>query len=143
MGCTKDYNSQYTATFVNSTSHTIKILFYKGGVVLTTDTIKLVQNQQFEFANGSRRGKLTKPGFSSNYFGNSNDSIVVIFDNMYKITHYGFTPLQLAPKHYLFENLRNIGNPNSYRFVSTPISSHGNKNDHYYDFKEQDYLDAK
>jgi len=143
MGCIKEYNSVYTATLINTTSHSIKILFYKGGAVLPTDTIALVQNQQFEFANGSQRGNLTNPGFSSKYFGNSNDSIVVIFDNLYKITHYGFTPLHLAPKYYLYVSPRNIGNPNSYRFVSTPISSHGNKNDHYYDFKEQDYLDAK
>lgn len=141
--CIKDYNSSYTATFLNTTQHSIKILFYKGGVVYTTDTIKLIPNQQFQFANGSLRGNVTVPGFDSKYFGNSNDSIVVVFDNLYKITHYGIAPTVLASKYYLFSSNRNIGNPKSYRFVSTAVSSHSHENDHYYDFTEQDYLDAK
>ena len=142
-GCTKDYNSLYTATFVNTTQHSIKIFFYKGGFVSTQDTISLNANQQFEFANGSYRGKVPGPGFTNNYFGGNNDSAVVIFDNLYKITHYVNLPTQLATKYYSYNSNRNIANVLSYRFVSTSISSHGNKNDHYYDFIEQDYLDAR
>ena len=111
--------------------------------MLTTDTIKLIPNQPFEFANGSQRGKLTVPGFNSKYSGGPNDSVIVIFDNLYKISHYANTPSSLAPKYYLNTSIRNIVNPKSYRFVSTPISKGGNKNDHYYDFIEQDYLDAR
>ena len=45
-------------------------------------------------------------------------------------------------KYYLFSSLRNIGNPKSYRFESTE-EKNGNVNKHFYDFVEQDYLDAK
>ena len=88
-------------------------------------------------------GNVSVPGFTSKYFGSSDDSIIVVYDDLYKITHYANTPSQLAPKYYLFSSLRNIGNSLSYRFVSTPISRHNNNNAHYYDFTEQDYLDAK
>jgi hypothetical protein len=143
FSCTKDYNSQYTATFINTTTHSIKILFYKNGVVNTNDTIALFPNQQFEFANGSQRGNITVPGFSSKYFGGSNDSNVVIFDNLFRIVHYANTPTNLAFKYYLATSNRNIANPNSYRFVSIPISNNSHKNEHFYEFIEQDYLDAQ
>ena len=141
--CIVEYNSLYTATFINTTTHSIKILFYKNGSVSSTDTIKLLQGQEFEFASGSIRGNTSAPGFSSRYFGSSDDFIIVIYDDLYKITHYAITPLQLAPKYYLQVSDRNFRNPNSYRFESTPLSKHSNKNDHYYEFTEQDYLDAK
>ena len=142
-GCIKDYRSLYTATFINTTTHSINILFYKNGSVEPADTIKLLQGQEFEFAKGSVWGNVSVPGFTSKYFGSSDDSIIVVYDDLYKITHYANTPSQLAPKYYLFSSLRNIGNSLSYRFVSTPISRHNNNNAHYYDFTEQDYLDAK
>lgn len=141
--CVKDYNSSYTATFINKTGHQISILFYKGGIVSQTDTIKLSSQQQFQFANGSQRGTINSPGFSSKYFGSGDDSIIVVFDNLYKVSHYGNTPLLKARKYYLFDSLRNILNPKSYRFVSTPNSKNSYQNDHYYEFIEQDYLDAK
>lgn len=138
--CKKDYNSRYEATLVNKTSHSIRIMFFNSGIVNSKDTIRLAANQSFEIANGSERGTVSSPGFTSNYNG---DSIWVIFDNLYRITHYTVTPNQTYSKHYLNTSLRNLTNPKSYRFVSTPISSNSNKNEHFYEFIEQDYLDAK
>lgn len=140
FSCTKDYNSRYTATLVNKTSHSIRVLFFNSGVVNQKDTIRLNANQSFEIANGSDRGTISTPGFTSNYNG---DSIWVVFDGLYRITHYTVTPTQLYSKYYLNISNRNLTNPNSYRFVSTPISSNSNLNEHFYEFIEQDYLDAK
>ena len=117
-------------------------MFYKGGIVYPTDTIKLTYNQPFEIANGFDRGKSSQPGFSSKYAGGPNDSVVVVFDNIYKVSHYANTPITLASKYYLNVSLRNIVNPKSYRFESTE-EKNGNVNKHFYDFVEQDYLDAK
>ena len=142
VSCKKDYNSQYTATIINNTTHSIKILFFKSGIVEINDTIKLSQNQQIEIANGTLRGNVTAPGFTSKYFGGNNDSIVVIFDNFYKISHYVNAPLQKAMKHYLYNSPRNILNVLSYRFVTKSSSNNTSQNNHYYEFKEQDYLDA-
>ena len=140
--CTKDYNSQYTAVIINNTTHSIKILFFKNGVVSSDDTVRISQNQQFEIASGTQRGNIKAPGFTSKYFGGNNDSVIVLFDNLYKISHYVNAPIQKAPKHYLYSSPRNIQNVLSYRFVTTSTSKNSIQNDHYYDFKEQDYLDA-
>lgn len=142
ISCSKEKSTKYIATLTNTTIHTITILCYKGGIVYPNDTIKLLSNVPFEIANGFDRGKSSEPGFSSKYLGGSNDSNVVIFDNKYRMPHYANTPTQLAPKYYLFSSLRNIGNPKSYRFESTE-EKNGNVNKHFYDFVEQDYLDAK
>jgi hypothetical protein len=138
--CKKDYNSRYTATLVNKTSHSLRIMFFNSGVVNPKDTIRLTANQSFEIANGSERGAITTPGFSSNYYG---DSIWVVFDGIYRISHYSVTPNQLYPKNYPYTSLRNLINRNSYSFVSTAISTNSYLNEHFYEFIEQDYLDAK
>ena len=98
-------------------------------------------NQPFLFADGIEKGSVSIPGFGSKYFGGPNDSIAIIFDNLYRVAHYANTPTQLASKFYLNISLRNIGNPLSYRFVSTEIGS-GRRNEHFYDFTEEDYLYA-
>jgi hypothetical protein len=140
LSCKKDYNSQFQASLVNKTTHTIKVLFFNSGIVRVTDTIQLQPNQSFQIAKGSQRGSVSSPGFSSNYTG---DSIWVVFDNVYRISHYINAPTQKYFKHYLFSSLRNIGNPKSYRFVSTPSNGNSFFNEHFYEFIEQDYLDAK
>ena len=142
LSCTKEYSSLYTATLVNTTQHSIQILFYKGGVVYPNDTIKLTANQQFEFAHGWDRGNVIGGGFSSNYFGQNNDSIVVVFDELFKVAHYVNTPSQLASKYHLYSSYRNIANYLSYRLISTATSRNSHSNDYFYDFIEQDYLDA-
>jgi len=142
VSCIKEKSTLYIATLTNTTAHSITILFYNNGIVYPNDTIKLVPNQPFEFANGFDRGRSSEPGFSSRYGGGPNDSTVVIFDNTYKVAHYADAPINLAPKYYLFTSLRNILNPKSYRFELTE-EKNGNVKKHFYDFTEQDYLDAK
>ena len=100
----------------------------------------MIPNQSIQIADGSIKGSVSSPGFSSKYKG---DSIWVIFDNIYRITHYINVPVKLYPKNYIFSSLRNIGNPKSYRFVSTPMyGGKSYKNEHFYEFIEQDFLDA-
>jgi hypothetical protein len=137
--CKKEPNTIYNATLVNKSNHSIKIMFFNSGIVNPKDTIKLTTNQSFEIANGIERGVITTPFFSSNYYG---DSIWVIFDDTYRISHYSVTPNQSYPKNYPYTSLRNLINRNSYRFVSTPFAD-SYKNEHFYEFIEQDYLDAK
>lgn len=69
--------------------------------------------------------------------------MIVIFDNTYRVAHYGIPPAQPAPKYYLFESLRNIGNAKSFRTEVEHVSKNVWDKDHYYEFVEQDYLDAK
>lgn len=143
-GCTKEKITLYKAYLKNTTSHKIVIRPYFSGVVLPDKVITLLANNNntFEIANGFVRG-IVKYGFSSGYFGGSNDSVIVVFDDIYSITHYFNTPASLNPKYYLATSHRNIGNPESYKIVSTDLSKYQRENVHTYEFTEQDYLDAK
>jgi hypothetical protein len=141
--CIKEDITVYTATLKNNTTHNIIILPFKSGSVLASDTIKLAPNSQFQIANGSTWGKVTGPGFSSQYFGGPNDSNIVVFDNLYRVSHYANTPIQLSSKYYLATSMRNIANPYSYKFETVSVNKHKQKNTHIYEFTEQDYLYAQ
>lgn len=142
--CQVEQQTYYTGFLKNATtSHTIKILFYKSGIVYPNDTLFLLPGQQLEIGRGFQRGLSDKPGFSSGHFGGPNDSSVVIFDNSYRVAHYSNTPAQLAPKHYINTSLRNIGNPKSYKFETERPSKNSWRKTHHYEFIEEDYLFAK
>jgi len=143
FACQKEKTTLYSTTLFNSTNHKILILPFKFGIVQPEDTIKLDPNSTFEIALGVDRGLVSIPGFFSKYFGQPEDSILVIFDNIYSITHYANEPNNKAMKYYLFNSLRNIGNPNSYEFKSVRTSKYKNTNTHKYTFTEQDYLDTQ
>jgi len=140
VSCNKEDITIYIATLQNKTTHSITILPYKSGSVLASDTIKLSPGSEVEIAHGSQWGIVEVPGFSSKYFGGPNDSVIVVFDNLYKVSHYANTPGLLSAKYYLNTSTRNIGNPHSYRFESVRVNNHQQKNTHVYEFTEQDYL---
>jgi hypothetical protein len=143
ISCNKEDITIYTATIVNNTTHNIVILPYKSGIVWGTDTIKLAPNSQFQIADGFFWGKITVPGFESKYLGGPSDSNLVMFDNLYKVSHYADTPTQLSTKYYLATSTRNIANPYSYKFETVSVNKHKQKNTLVYEFTEQDYLYAK
>jgi hypothetical protein len=141
--CKKDEFTQAIAYLKNTTNHNIKILFYKNGIVASTDTIKLGMNQEVEIANGPLRGLVRVPGFSTKYAIGSDDSVVVVFDNIYKVSHYVNLPANLFSKYYQYNSLRNIGNAKSYIFTSTQVASTKLTNVHRYEFVEADYNYAR
>jgi hypothetical protein len=113
-------------------------------VVRQGDIISMPPLTHFRLAIGAQKGPSSQPGFFSEHFGGLEDSIVVIFDDKYKVSHYANTPIDTAKKYYLFSSLRNIGNPLSYEFYTTKLKhSKSVENTHVYKFTEQDYLDAK
>lgn len=81
-------------------------------------------------------------GFNSKYL-NGSDSIIVLFDNLYSITHYINTPLLTARKYYLYASHRNLNNKDSYVYTYRDISKQKRETTYTYEFTEQDYLDAK
>ncbi len=142
--CIKENSTNTYATLVNSTSHKISIWFYKSGKLTDKDSLVISPNSQFQFGQSFERGLSNGPGFGSDYFGSANDSMIVVFDNNYKIAHYySSTPQLLRSKHYLYTSIRNIGNVYSYVLKNEHTSKHQWNNYHTYTFTEQDYLDAK
>jgi hypothetical protein len=143
QSCRKDEVTQAKAFIKNTTTHNIKIMFYKNGSVADSDTINLTSNKEVEIANGILRGLISVPGFNSKYAGSPNDSCVVVFDNLFKVSHYANLPDKLNTKFYDFNSLRNLLNPKSYVFTSSVVSKTKLLNIHIYEFTELDYLYTK
>jgi hypothetical protein len=142
MGCKKEEVTFYYAYVKNKSTHQIQIKPYSLGAVVTANIILLPPNQEIKISDdGSIRGISQNSGFGSKYFSGV-DSLIVIFDGLYPITHYFINPTSLAPKHYLNTSNRNLGNKYSYLLVGQD-SKHTRTNSYYYDFTEQDYLDAR
>ena len=140
--CTKEDSTNYYAYLKNTSSHQIKIVPYYSGNINQANIINLRPNEKKEIANGSGRGIQNNGGFSSQYIGGS-DSLVVIFDSLYSITHYGNLPTTFSRKYYLYNSSRNLGNYLSYQLQVQNITAHLRENTYTFEFVEQDYLDAR
>lgn len=144
-GCTsiKDETTTLKSYITNSTlSAKITILFYKTGFVSSKDTLKILPGETIQFGDGWEFGDIKVPMFESEHLGGPEDSVVVIFNDSFSVTHYANTPTDLSSKYYLFESLRNINNPLSYEFETVRIKKE-RINYHYYTFTESDYEFAK
>lgn len=140
-GCIKEEVTFYYAYLKNKSTHQIQIAPYFNGAVVTAGIISLSPDQEMKISDdGFVRGIATNSGFGSKYI--VGDSLIVTFDGTCSITHYGNTPPSLAPKYYLFSSNRNIGNKYSYTLIGVD-AKHTRTNSYYYDFTEQDYLDAR
>lgn len=142
--CKKEPYTAYEAYLINKSGHIIEIRPYFNGTAPAANTIRLQINDTFKIAEGSDRGLISASdgGFSSKYLSGE-DSIRVIFDNTYFISHYVKAPLMLAPKYYLYTSLRNLGNYKSYSAASNNLSKTSRLNIYRYTFTEQDYLDTR
>ncbi|MFT4062690.1 MAG: hypothetical protein QM642_10080 [Edaphocola sp.] len=137
-GCIKERMTSIKATLYNDAGVKVVILHFKGGIVNAGDSIVVQAGDSFLYANGSEFGDITGPGFNNDYAGNPDDSIVVMFDDKYSVTHYFNTPLHLSNKYYLNDSPRNIGNPNSYEFTAVREKNKRINYNRYY-FTESDY----
>ena len=142
VSCEKEEITNYYAYLKNATTHTIQIQFFSQGQAVNQNTLTLNQDATIRIANGYNRGINTGGGFSSKYFEGV-DSIRVLFDNTYRVSHYLKTPVGLFPKHYLNTSTRNLGNKLSYKLEGKTLSKRKRENTYTYEFTEQDYLFAK
>lgn len=143
--CTKEKITVYSVYAKNSTNHQIKIVPYFSGVIDNAKILFLNPGDSIKFAYGFERGIVNHGGFGSGLFSgiSSNDSVVILFDNLYSISHYLNTPSSLAPKYYLHSSLRNFGNYLSWEYSADDISKNKREAFYLYKFIEQDYLDAR
>jgi hypothetical protein len=142
MGCTKETVTFYYAHLKNQSTHQIQIKPYSLGTVVTANIISLSSGDEIKISDdGFVRGIAPNSGFGSKYFAGV-DSVVVIFDALYPVTHYFVSPTSLARRYYFNTSTRNIGNKFSYALIGEDLK-HNRINNYYYDFSEQDYLDAR
>ncbi|KAA5534779.1 hypothetical protein F0919_09225 [Taibaiella lutea] len=142
--CAKDKITNYIAVLYNRTEHSVMILPFKGGAVNSSDSVILNAGDSFLVGEGWMRGEVKTPFFESEYLAvGENDSINVVFDNAYKISHFVTLPSNLPEKYYAFSSGRNIINRDNYEFTRIKDKNDNYTNVHKYFFIEQDYLDAK
>ncbi len=122
-GCKKEESTNYYAYLKNKTLHKIEIRPYVGNIFPADKVVKLLAGETKQIANGFDRGIVGNVGFNSSYL-NASDSIVVIFDNLYSITHYFKSPVIFSTKYYLYSSLRNVGNYLSYIYTYQDLSKH-------------------
>jgi hypothetical protein len=139
-GCEIEDTTNYVATIKNNTTHNIEIRPYFAGVSPTEKRINLGYGETFEVGNGTDRGK-GSAGFSFKF--GAPDSMVVIFDGTFSISHYVNTPVNLANRHYLYNSTRNLMNYKSYDYKIIDDSKHEMDVTYTYSFLEQDFLDAQ
>lgn len=135
FGCIKEYTTHSKAFWENKSSHHIVVTGYHGGVILK-DKIDLAPGENFKVGYGTQRGK-DYDGFGFEYFNNA-DSLIVTFDNTYKVVHYFINPPNQSPKSYLFTSNRNLGYYLSYKKESNQ-DKRVTSTVYTYEFTEADY----
>ena len=140
--CTKESITIYYAYLKNTTMHKIEMKPYFSGVVRNDKVVTLLAGEVKQIADGSYRGIGNQAIFLSEYMTGA-DSLVVVFDDMFPIIHYGITPPSTAPKYYLFTSNRNVGNSKNYKLETRDLNKHKRENTFTFYFIEQDYLDAR
>jgi len=141
--CIREQITRTEAYFYNNTEHNVFILFYHNGRVAATDSIHLTPNSSYLFEQGSRRGNFVGRGFASDIPTQAEDSVIVVFDSNYKVSHYINPPNSYAEKYYDYSSTRNISNVESYEFIREKGKKGVYTNIHNYYFTEADYEYAK
>ena len=139
--CIKESVTLSYSTFYNSTSHQIKVLSYYNGNTLQESSFDLNPNEMKSFLILNNRG--IGNGLSFGEYYQQLDSIVVIFDSGYNISHYKPNLIGTNSKFYPFTSDRNIFNGNNYTRTITKDKKYRREWDFKYTFVEQDYTDAR
>jgi hypothetical protein len=136
--CIKEELTNYSAYIENPLQHRIEIKPFKGGFSKDTDLITLSPGVIFKIAEGFDRGKNNGGGFNSEYLIGT-DSIVVIFDSLYKAVHFINNTDSTSGNYYSYSSKRNLGNYESYHIEKTDETKHSITFEYIYKFTEEDY----
>lgn len=143
-GCIVEDDTHYKAFLKNESDHELIYLFYKNGFLSKDDTILLTAYQSILIGEGVRRGINNRGGFSSKYFSESGeDSGIVMYDGLYSVVHYVFTPTIPALKYIPLTSKRNIFNRDAYNYEFEDINKHTRNQTYIFTFTEADYEFAK
>lgn len=124
------------ATLYNQSGVSVRYIPYNSGVPDDRYTVDIMHNDSLFMGNNHDKGNGKNPGFSSPYLSGG-DSIQILYDNKYIVTHIANIPDSLLKNHHLpFLNERHIGNPKNYIwwFVEETRQLY-----HEYYFTEEDY----
>lgn len=141
FSCSKEKTGNTKTVFKNSTNHRIKIMPYIGSLVDNANIKTLPQQSETVVYEANVRGKTIDPSFG--LLLQPYDSVVVSYDDTVKIPHIKFNLVYTGTHRILFSSSRSISNEANYIKTITEETKNSLTGYHLYEFKEQDYLDAK
>ena len=139
--CNKDKITKLEAFVYNHSGTVIEYIPYLDGIPQLDLKFTLEPGDSFQIGDGSQMGDFYDYGFYSDYIMGK-DSIHVIFNNTYSVTHYRRNTENTAIKHYQPENPRNVMQGASYDLEHIRERKL-RLNTHKYYFTEADYDYAK
>lgn len=148
-GCIKEYYTLNKAILINNTSHQLTIIPFKViGIEPPSDTLYLLPNDSITILNGTSRGEKSGVDWEGIFgsFKQVGDSVIVVFDNSFSVTHYYQIPpdsLFRSKKYYLYISDRNILNFDNFKLNQKKIKRHLYENILWFQFTEADYDYAK
>src|SRR5690606_25399382 len=138
--CRKEENTNYKAMLINKSSVQILLVSYIDG--RDVDRITINDGSSVIIGEGTDRGFVNHAGFDSKYLSGV-DSVIIIFNDSFSVSHYNNNPIAFSFKYYLQENSRNIFNYLNYNYYHQD-KSRGWRNAYYrFTFTEEDYNFAK
>jgi hypothetical protein len=140
-GCAEKQSTSKVSIF-NSTLHKVTLAPYINGIVDSSKYKILQPNESFSVETNYQRGKTKIPVVFWNYFKNL-DSLVVIWDETYHMTHMLSDTFYSSNNFIQFAENRNIGLSTSYVNSIKSESKHSIEWSVINTLTEQDYLDAK
>jgi hypothetical protein len=141
ISCSKEKTGNTKTIFKNSTDHRIKIIPYIGNLVDNANIKTLLQQSETVVYEANVRGKTIDPSFG--LLLQPYDSVVVSYDDTVKIPHIKFNLVYTGTHRILFSSSRSISNEANYTKTITDETKNSLTGYYLYEFKEQDYLDAK
>jgi len=112
------------------------------GVMNVNNIMTLSPNSTLKIADYNVMGMQNDGGFHSDLTAGA-DSIIIVFDATYRVTHYYTSPVNFANNYYTFDSNRNIRNISSFIYKTEDTSESSRQNTYTYTFTEEDYLYAK
>lgn len=126
----------------NNSSHEVLLRPYQSGAIDNARIVSLQPGNKFRIENTYQRGKTKVPIYFFDYFRGI-DSIQVIWDNTYSVTHMISDSFTSVVKYIAFGNVRNLGNGIAYPSEIRHESKRSITWELNYSFTEQDYEYAK
>lgn len=139
--CIKESMTTTIATLKNQSGVSINIIAYVNGTQLN-NIVEIIANSSFEISHENNFGISNNAGFSSKYLSGM-DSVKVVFNDSFIVTHYRKIADSLHPKSLGNNNNRNIFNYLNYVYSFVDKSKHSRLTTYIYTFTEADYNFAK
>ncbi len=141
-GCIVEESSISNILVENLTTHSVLITPYKAGAIDSTKLFSLSPGQNKSIGSDEGMGKTIGPVYFGDYFRNL-DSIVVLWDNTYRVTHMISDSFVSTGKYISILNERNIAKLSKYKSAKVKETKHFVEWTATYSFTEADYEFAK